>query len=296
MRKFYTVIICFLFSINVFAQDSSLLNMIDDSMSVNMQKMYVTGTFKSIYIINTQSVETTAKNSLLFSIMHRFGKINDGGYNFFGLDNATMRLGFDYGITSDLSVGIGRSTFEKTFDGHLKYKLLKQTDGTNKMPVTVDIFSGMYYTSLKSDDAALDKLSYDISLLIARKFSSKFSIQLTPSLLHYNLVPTVADNNNVFVTGIGGRMLITKHMSVNAEYDYIFPNQVNSIKMYNSLSAGIDIETGGHVFQLHVTNSQGMVEPLFLGKTTGTWRKGDIFFGFNISRVFNFGHSDKKKQ
>jgi len=294
MRKFL-MLLCLLSSINLFAQDSSLLKMLDDSMSVNSQKMDVTGTFKSIYIINTQSVETTAANSLLFSVMHRFGKINDGGYNFFGLDNATMRLGFDYGITSDLSVGIGRSTFEKTFDGHMKYKLLKQKTGTNTMPLTADIFYGMYYTSLKTGDLSRDKLSYAFSLLIARKISSSFSVQLTPTLLHYNLVPTVRDNNNVFVAGIGGRMLVTKHMSVNAEYNYILPNQINSVKMYNSLSAGIDIETGGHVFQLHVTNSQGMVEPLFLGKTNGTWRKGDIFFGFNISRVFNFGHSKKKK-
>ena len=260
-------------------------------MAVHTSKAYVTGTFKGVYIINTQSVEAPAKHTLLFLIMHRFGEINDGAYNFFGLDHATMRLGFDYGITDRLSVGIGRSTFEKTFDGHIKFKALRQTDGTNQMPVTVDVFTGIYYTSLKYDNKdylnARLRTSYDVSLLIARKFSSAFSLRLTPTWLHYNLMPTVRDNNDVLAVGIGGRMKITRRMSFNAEYNYVPGGQIQSFVQHNSVSAGIDIETGGHVFQLHVTNSQGMVEPLFIGKTEGTWAKGNIYFGFNVSRAFN---------
>lgn len=290
MRFIFCILSIFITS-SIFSQDTSLLKMLDDSMQINKKKTYVTGTFKGVYIINTQSVEAPAKHALIFLVMHRFGKINDGAYNLFGLDNATMRLGFDYGITDRLSVGIGRSTFEKTFDGSVKYKIFRQTDGNNTMPVTVDFFGGIYYTSLKYDDKpylnANYRTSYDASLLIARKFSSAFSLQFTPTLLHYNLVPTTADRNDVISLGIGGRMKITDRMSVNAEYNYVPDGQLVSATRYNSLSAGIDIETGGHVFQLHVTNSQGMVEPLFLGKTTGGWGKGNIFFGFNISRVFN---------
>ena len=278
-------------SLSSFSQDTSLLKMLDDSIAGNAGKTYVTGTFKSVYIINTQSVEVPARNTLLLLVMHRFGKINDGAYNFFGLDNATMRLGFDYGITNALSVGIGRSTFEKTFDGHFKYKLFRQTDGSNQMPVTIDVFGGLYYTSLKYDDKpylnADYRTSYTTSLLIARKFSGAFSLQITPTLLHYNLMPSVIDRNDVFAVGIGGRMKVTRRMSINAEYNYMPGGQINSFTRYNSLSAGIDIETGGHVFQLHITNSQGMVEPLFMGKTTGIWSKGNIYFGFNISRAFN---------
>lgn len=287
-------LICFIFMESLLSQDSSLLHMIDDSMSVHTTKMYVTGTFKGVYIINTQSIEAPAKHTLIFLIMHRFGKVNDGAYNFFGLDNATMRLGFDYGITNRLSVGIGRSTFEKTFDGDIKYKLLRQTNGSNQMPVTVDFFGGIYYTSLKYTDKpylnANYRTSYDASLLIARKISEAFSLQLTPTLLHYNLVPASSDKNNILVFGVGGRMKVTKRMSINAEYNYVPAGEINSYTRYNSLSAGIDIETGGHVFQLHLTNSQGMVEPLFLGKTTGSWTKGNIYFGFNVSRAFNFKH------
>lgn len=273
----------------VYSQDTSLLKMINDSIEVNKTRTIVNGTFKGVYIINTQSVETPPKHVLLLLIMHRFGKINDGAYNFFGLDNATMRLGFDYGLTNQLSVAVGRSTFEKTFDGHIKYKLLRQANGG--VPVTLDIFSGMYFTSLRYTDKpylnATYRTSYATSLLIARKFSRSFSLQLTPTLLHYNVVPAAIDHNNVFAIGIGVRKKVTRRMSVNAEYIYVPTSQINSLVVYNSLSAGIDIETGGHVFQLHITNSQGMVEPLFIGKTTGAWSKGDVYFGFNISRAFN---------
>ena len=277
------------------AQDS-LMKMLEDSMMANQKQMYVTGTFKGTHIINTQSIETPAKGVLLFMIMHRFGKINDGGYQFFGLDNATMRMGFDYGLTNRLTAGIGRSTFQKTYDGYLKMKLLKQTDGSERMPISVTAFAGIAYTSLRYDDKpymnARYRTSYTGQLLIARKITSSLSLQLSPTWLHYNLVPEAIDKNDVFALGIGGRMKITKRSSINVEYNYLPSNQMNSQKIYNSLSAGFDIETGGHVFQVHVTNSQGMIEPYFLGRTTGSWGKGDIYFGFNISRSFNL----KKKK
>ncbi len=289
MRCIFFCIVLFLATATTYCQDTSLLKMINDSIDVNKTKTIVDGTFKGVYIINTQSVETPPKHVLLLLIMHRFGKINDGAYNFFGLDNATMRLGLDYGITNQLSAAVGRSTFEKTFDSHIKFKLLRQTNGG--MPFTLDVFSGVYFTSLRYTNKpylnATYRTSYASSLLIARKFSRSFSLQLTPTLLHYNLVPAAIDHNDLFAIGIGGRKKVTRRMSVNAEYIYVPSSQINSLAVYNSLSAGIDIETGGHVFQFHITNSQGMVEPLFIGKTTGAWSKGDVYFGFNISRAFN---------
>lgn len=273
------------------SQDSDLLGMLEDSMTVHGRPVHVTGTFKGTRIINTQSVETPAKGVLLFMIMHRFGKINEGAYEFFGLDNATMRMGFDYGLTGKLTAGIGRSTFQKTYDGYLKGRLLRQSAG---MPLSVAALAGIAYTSLKYSDKpylnARYRTAYTLQLLAACKINRNLSLQFSPAWLHYNLVPTAVDKNDVFVLGMGGRIKITKRSSINAEYNYLPVNQVNSLKVYNSFSAGFDIETGGHVFQVHVTNSQGMVEPLFLGRTTGSWRKGDIYFGFNISRSFNLTH------
>ena len=272
------------------AQDNTLLNMLNDSMAANKTKTYVTGTFKATHIINTQTIESPAKNNLYFVIQHRFGQLNSGSYNFFGLDNATLRLGLDYGITDDLDIGIGRSSYLKTFDGYLKYKLLKQTE-SGGMPVSVSVLGSVTdYTQTEPSETYLNtkyRTAYSGELLIARKITSTLSLQVTPTWLHYNLVPTVEDKNDVFAVGLGGRMKITKRMSINAEYDVVPKNQVVSTTAHNSLSLGWDIETGGHVFQLVFSNSQSMLETQYLTQTTGTWGKGDIYFGFNISRDFN---------
>lgn len=288
--KYYVLFffLCCGFSKIAASQDSGLLHMLEDSMMTDKQEGRVTGTFKGTHIINTQSVEIPGKGVLLFMIMHRFGKINEGAYEFFGLDNATMRMGFDYGLTDELTAGIGRSTFQKTYDGYLKGRLLRQSAG---MPLSVSALAGIAYTSLKYSDKpylnARYRTAYTLQLLAARKINRNLSLQFSPAWLHYNLVPTAVDKNDVFVLGMGGRIKITKRSSINVEYNYLPDNYVNSFKVYNSFSAGFDIETGGHIFQVHVTNSQGMVEPLFLGRTTGSWSKGDIYFGFNISRSFN---------
>ncbi|MCC6287700.1 MAG: hypothetical protein IT249_07430 [Chitinophagaceae bacterium] len=292
-----TTLLLFLFSCNtIFSQDSTLMKMMEDSLMTGQKNMYVTGTFKGIHIINLHSIEAPAKKELIFMIMHRFGKINDGEYQFFGLDNATMRMGFDYGLTNTVAIGIGRSTFEKTFDGYIKAKLLRQADGSNKTPISATALLGIAHTTLKYADKPYMntkyRTQYTAQLLLARKINRNLSIQLSPTWLHYNLVPTVADKNDLFVLGMGARMKITKRASINIEYSYLPAEQIKSFKVYNSLSAGFDIETGGHVFQVHVTNSQGMVEPLYMGRTTGSWSKGDIYFGFNISRSFKLG---KKK-
>jgi hypothetical protein len=277
------------------AQDNNLLNMLNDSMSAHKTKSYVTGTFKATHIINTQTIESPAKNNLDFVIQHRFGQLNSGSYNFFGLDNATLRLGLDYGITDDLDVGVGRSSYLKTFDGYLKYKLLKQTE-SGSMPLSVSVLGSVTdYTQTEPSETYLNtkyRTAYTVELLLARKITSALSLQVTPTWLHYNLVPTVEDKNDIFAVGLGGRYKITKRMSINAEYDVVPKNQVVSTTVHNSLSFGWDIETGGHVFQLVFSNSQSMLESQYLAQTTGTWGKGDIYFGFNISRNFNL----KKKK
>src|SRR5579862_9738672 len=277
--------------INAFAQVNNLLKMLDDSLNADHHKTFVRGTFKATHIINTQTVEQPGAKVLEFDIMHRFGQLNQGAYNFFGLDYASLRLGLNYGLSDRLSIGIGRSSLDKVLDGSIKYKLLRQTDGDNSMPVSVSIYSSLAYVTLRYTDkpylTGQYRMIYSNEFLIARKISSNLSLQLTPAWMHFNLTPTAIDKNDVFALGAGGRMKITKRISINAEYNYLLPNQVQSVKTYNSISGGVDIETGGHVFQLVFTNSQGMIEPYYLAKTTDSWGKGGIYFGFNISRVFN---------
>lgn len=288
-RKIMFAVLCLIAFTRAHAQDSSLLNMLNDSISAHPKKTYVTGTFKAQYVVNMATIESPAQGNLNFIIQHRFGTLNSGSYNFFGLDNATLRLGLDYGITDDLDVGVGRSSYLKTFDGYLKYKLLKQTEG-GQMPLSVSVRGSVTdFTQDITGEAFLNtkyRTAYSGELLLARKFSRALSLEVTPTWLHYNLVPTSKDKSDVFALGLGGRMKITKRMSINAEYDVVPTGQVVSASVHNSFSLGWDIETGGHVFQLVFTNSQSMLATQYLAQTTGTWGKGDIYFGFNISRNF----------
>jgi len=272
----------------------SLLQKLNDSLSANKQTGYVTGTFKALYIVNMKTIEAPAAGALNVEFQHRFGTINTGFYNLFGLDFATLRLSVDYGISDRLSIGIGRSSYLQTFDGYLKYKLFRQTYNSNEMPVSVillgtsDYVTHIYTPAEKYD--SFNRFSYTTQILIARKFNGQFSFELTPTLIHYNTVAGSANQNNVFALCGGGRMKISKRMALTVEYDYLFPNQLVSTLVpprSNSFSLGWDIETGGHVFQLIMTNSQSMVEPQYIGQTAGTWGKGYIYFGFNISRNFN---------
>jgi len=255
---------------------------------------YTTATFKGVRVINGQSIENEAPGVLNFIILHRFGTVQNGFQDLFGLDGAQTRFGFEYGITKWLTVGLGRSSFEKEYDGLLRAKILRQTMDDH-MPITVSYAVTMMAKSNEvhlSDSTKTyyfsNRLSYCHQILIARKFSERFSLQLSPSLVHYNLVNDTQDPNNVLALGIGGRVKLTRRLALTGEYFYQIPgNKITSIPYYNSFSVGLDIETGGHVFQLHFTNSTGITERAFIGQTTDSWaKKGGVHLGFNISRVF----------
>jgi opacity protein-like surface antigen len=261
---------------------------------------YAFATFKTTRLISGHSVETNSGKELYFIIGHRFGRINGGASEFFGLDNATIRLGLEYGITDRLGVGLGRSSFQKLYDGFIKYKLLQQKSGAENFPMTVTLFSSAAIQTLpwpepERPNYFSSRMYYTFQVLAARKFSEGFSLQLSPTLVHRNLVDSVQNANDVFALGVGARQKLTGSLSLNAEYFYIFPGQINGKlngeKVRNALSIGLDLETGGHVFQLHVSNSRGMAEKLFITETTGNWLDGDLHFGFNISRVFSLGRT-----
>jgi hypothetical protein len=291
-------------ALQVTAQDS-LLNKLNDSLTANQQTGYVTGTFKALYIVNMKTIEAPAAGALNVEFQHRFGTLNLGFYNLFGLDFATLRLSVDYGISDRLSVGIGRSSYLQTFDGYVKYKLFRQTDNSNRMPVSVSLLGTSDYVTnqniIPKDVSNANRFSYTAQFLIARKFNRNFSFELTPTFIHYNMVASSLDQNNVFALCGGARMKISKRMALTAEYNYLFPNQLVAPLQppdpprSNSFSLGWDIETGGHVFQLVFTNSQSMVEPQYIGNTAGTWGKGYIYFGFNIARNFNLKPHSKPK-
>lgn len=269
------------------AQDDLLNLLKDQKPPVN----YTEATFKTSRIVIGQSIENPAQGNMLFLVTHHFGALNTGYSNLFGLKQAAIRIGIEYGLNKRLAFGFGLNTDRNIWDGFLKYKVLRQKSGGKKFPFSLSLFANtdVYTTKWENPDRKnylSSRMSYCIQVLIARKFGSRLSLQITPSMVHKNLVPTSADHNDIFTLGGGGRMKISNRVSINAEYHHIFKGQVVSSKVYDSFSTGVDIETGGHVFQIFLTNSMGENEEGFLANTTGRWSKGDIFLGFNISRIF----------
>ena len=276
-------------STDLFAQQDA-----DNKKDSKSRTDYTIATFKTTRLINGHSIENVGRGILDVKISHRFGPVGNGLYDLFGLDYASMRMGFDYGITENWMVGIGRSTFQKQVDAFVKVKLLKQSTGKVKMPISLAyVFTTMAQT-LKdippTKTAFNDRLYYANQLIVARKFSENFSLQLMPTMITYNKTPLATDPKNLFSLGMGARQKLSKKVSINGEYYHQF-NQL--ARTYNSLSFGFDIETGGHVFQIHFTNSTGMTERTFITETSGTWADGSTRLGFNIARVFRVGKRTK---
>jgi hypothetical protein len=274
------------------ADTSSMLDDLFDEMDSGPD--FEQNTFKGTRIINAHNTEMIGKQNLDFRICHRFGEVNQGSYNLWGLDQAFQRMSFTYGIVDNLNVEIGRSNVRKVYDASIKWRIMRQAKGDKKRPMSIALLSNIAVQTEKNTNPQYipyyfsHRLFYTHQVLIARKFSNGFSLQIMPTLVHRNLVDSQIYKNDVVAIGIGGRNKITRKTAITYEYFYVLPNQIKSI-YYNSLSVGFDIETGGHVFQLQLTNSRMMNEKGFIAETEGNWLKGGVHFGFNISRVFYIG-------
>lgn len=295
MNKLYSIFLGLMLFIsgNVFSQDLDALMNAEIKPAVD----YATATFKSTRIINGHSNEQMKEKQLDFRISHRFGTLNSGLYGLFGLDESQIHFSLEYGLKDWLMLGAGRASQNKTYDGFAKVRLLRQSSGAKFMPVHLSYFTSLELNTLKfperpegTSNYFSSRLAYVNQLLIARKFNENLSVQLTPTFIHRNLVKTELDQNDILAVGLGTRYKLSKRLSINAEYYYTYNPNAKSLepRPYNALSLGVDIETGGHVFQIMVTNSQGMREGSFIPQTTGSWPDGDIHLGFNISRVFAF--------
>ncbi len=273
-----------------YAQNVDLFKMQDEQNKKEKKETtdITTSIFKTTRVVNGQSIENTGAGILDLKISHRFGMVNTGAYNFFGLDQATMRIGLDYGITNWLEIGLGRSTYNKEFDGFFKVRILRQSTGKVNMPISISLASTIIWRSLKDPVTPYpinysDHFSYASQVIIARKFGDYFSLQFVPTMVHYNIVSTKAIPNDLYSLGTGFRLRLSRRVNLTGEYYY----QRNHLPgYYNSASVGFDIETGGHVFQLAFTNSTGINEASFITQTDGKWGTGGVHFGFNISRVF----------
>lgn len=293
MKKTILLLFALIFqSLSILAQSSDdLLNMVAEKPT----KEYVTATFKTTRLINFHTVEILSKRSLDFRISHRFGDFNSGAYNAWGIDGgANIRLALEYTHGSRLMFGIGRTSGKKIVDGFLKFRLLKQTTKGGGMPISVTLFSSVYHTFLQNVyidgvnkyQTIPDRLSYCNQIMIGRKFNSRFSFQLTGAMVHFNVVDKITDKNDCFIVGAVTRFKFAKRQAVTLEYAHRL-NKYTESKLYDSFGIGYDLETGGHVFQMHFTNSFGLTEDQFYMNTNTSWENWGIRLGFNISRVFS---------
>ena len=280
----YLFIVFLIISFVSYSQDD-LLNELEADVKIDSS---VISTFKGLKIVNLESTKLVAKRDFYFIIAHRFGSVKGGLKELFGLDQSTIRFSFIFGITNWLNLGVSRSSFNKTYDFTAKYRLFKQEK--NGLPFTIVGFNSIAVNSAISSANFSSfefkhRLIYLSELLISRKINENISVQLTPIVFHENYVQNIDQKNTQFALGGGGRYKISNYVTFNVDYAYHF-NRASSSSFSNPLSVGFDIETGGHVFQVHFTNAQPMYDAGFLTNATGNWSKSDFFFGFNISRVF----------
>jgi len=295
MRLFSLAILCLL-PVGLFAQDDLLKELQKAPLSPNEKVM---ATFKSDKIVNAQTNETLSKKNLDVRISHQFGNMGTesggGVHTLYGFDQSNdIRIALHYGITDRFTVGVSRCKRNENLEGLAKFRLVQQTtDG--KIPLAITLFGNTAMTTMADEfvDNFKHRLSYCTQVIIARKFSPKFSLEVIPSWLHRNLV-SVDDKNNLYSLGGGARWKFTRSTSVIADYFYSFGRNDLFEKHFAPIGVGFEIETGGHVFSLMFTNGSGILENDFLANTLDDWAKGGIKFSFIISRIFKFGKEEKQ--
>ena len=286
LKKYLAFLPILLLCLSVNAQDD-LMNQLEDDWD-DSEKAETIAAFKGLKIVNFESTKLADKGDFYFVVAHRFGSVERGFDNLFGLDNAVTKLSFIYAPWEGFNVGFGRSSYRKIYGFHIKYRLAQQQE--DGFPFTIAGYNLLtidtqFNTVAQPQLTFNDRLSHTVQLLISSKVNPKLSLQLSPTLLHENTVFYDPQDNTQFILGLGGRHKISKRLSLNADYGWHL-NRAEGSPFNNSLSVGVDIETGGHVFQLHFTNAQPMFENGFLANGNGDWGEGVFFFGFNISRVF----------
>jgi hypothetical protein len=299
MKKIFFMVMGLGLSISVIAQDSTATE------PVVKKAKFAKATFKSTRLINRQTTEMMSKGNMQFMIAHHFGNIwnkDAGSQNLaqmFGLNSgiAHTYLSLDYSPTNWGNFGLAAAGSSK-FEGWVKIKLLRQQTGLKNIPVTLAWCSMAAVDASKSVDkltTVWNKYSFVHQLLIARKFSDKVSLQLTPTLVHFNLVPYGINNsNNIFSLGIGGRYKLSSKKALNFEYSRQFNMYENlldkngNIIQYNPdmLALGIEFNTGGHVFEFFIGNTSASSIIDQIARNTSSIKDGQFALGFHLNRAF----------
>ena len=293
IRSLVFVFILAVFGHPAAAQDDLMKQLQGDSVAPSEKTI---ATFKGFKIVNILTPETVKKKNLDFRITHLFGNMgaeSGGGiHTLYGFDQSNdIRIAFMYGINDRLNIGFSRLKRDENLVGELKFKAVEQTTD-NKTPLTVTIYTNLAYTPKVDADLtkSVHRMSYCTQVILAKKFSPKFSLELVPSYLHRNLVAP-DDENDILSLGVGGRFKVTRSAAIIADYVYDFGRPELVPKRYDPIGFGIEIETGGHVFSLMFTNASGILENDYIANTVDNWGDGGYKFSFHISRMFSFDKS-----
>ena len=305
MNKFLAILFCF-GGVSVANAQDDLMNMLEDELAAEKGPEKVLATFKGTSVINGQTIQTVKKNTLEFNIAHRFGDMditdkkgtNIGGHTLYGLENASnIRFSLTYGITDKLSVGLGRSKMNEHVDGNLKFRFLEQKE--NGLPISAAFYTSaaVSFVANIADDKFENRMSYAHQIIIASKLTRGISLEVLPTLVHRNYVDQTVfhpenssvDENDIFALGFAGRFKLSKRMAFVFDYFHAFSEFRDADNgFYDAIGVGIEIETGGHVFHINITNSAGLIANDIIPSTTSDWGRGEYKLGFNISRVFSF--------
>lgn len=286
-KKHWLLAIAFFTLLNINAQDDLLDELNEETKGTQQFELPA---FKAMQIGNLQSTKIADKGDLYMIVAHRFGTLQNGIEDFFGLDEANTRIQLAYGFWDGVQLSFGRDSFEKTYSTSIKARFVKQS---NAFPFNLVGYASADANTLlqKSTYPFLkfgDRMSYTLQLLASSRINKNLSLQFAPIFLRQNLQEyalTGGATHNQFIMGLGGRVKVSKRMSINLDYGLNLSRHKNSV-FHDPLTVGVDIETGGHVFQLLFTNARGSNDSAFLGRTAGDFFGGDISFGFNIVRVF----------
>ncbi|HEY2582670.1 MAG TPA: DUF5777 family beta-barrel protein [Mucilaginibacter sp.] len=301
MKKYYLLLAFFLINTGAIAQridslkNAKSTDSLFNTMNVDNKNENAI-IFESPRLILTQTTETIKKKNLNFIIIHRFGDFAGkmgGGQYFYGLDDiADVYIGFQYGLTNDLNIQIGRNTIPSPggmADLQLKYAILHQTnDGSS--PIAISLVGGTAVRLYNTYPSFSDRVSYLGQVILARKFSHTFSFEIAPSIVQNNQpIPNVGGNpGELFSLSAAARLKVTKLMSVVVDYAHPFSSFRNTSEFSDPFGFGIQAVTGGHVFTLNITNSRASSEINYLSNTTSDYARGQFRIGFTISRMFDF--------
>jgi len=280
-KIFFGLLLIYTFS---FSQENLLEELENKSENKTTNKV---SAFKGIKVVNNQSTKQAGEEELYLYVSHRFGSIKGGIKTLFGLDIANTKIELLYGVSNNIQIGFSRESLKKIYSLNTKYRVTEQN---SKFPFNSSLYFSYNYNSSLSEEIYTTLSNYDRNiffgqLLMSKSLGNKLSIQLSPSFAKKGFNETIFEEENNFILGIASSYRITSRLAFNIEYSANLDRP--KISPFNDvLSFGIDIETGGHVFQLLFSNTQTIDNVSVMTDAEGSWKEGKIYFGFNVLRVF----------